>query len=51
MSDSEYLAFLKEADKTIKELAGYCKTTSDLLKLIELKIKMAEILHNMNSCK
>ena len=44
MSDSEYLAFLKEADKTIKELAGYCKTTSDLLKLIEwinlMKIKL-----------
>lgn len=51
MSDSEYLALLKEADETIRGLADYCETTADLLKLIELKIKIAEILHNMNPCK
>lgn len=51
MSDAEYLAFLKEMDEGLKKLSDCCEKTADILKIAELKMKIAEACHNMNSDK
>lgn len=51
MSDAEYLAFLKEMDEGLGKISDCCETAADLLKLIELKMKIAEAYHNTNLYK
>lgn len=51
MSDMEYLVFLKEMDEGLEKISDCCKTAADLLKLIELKMKIAEACHNTNPYK
>ena len=51
MSDAEYLAFLKEMDEGLKRLSYCCEKTADILKIAELKMKIAEACHNMNPDK
>lgn len=45
MGDLEYRAFLKETSDTLDSLVDCCKETGELLKVIELKMKIAEQLH------
>lgn len=45
MSDLEYRAFLKETSDTLDGLVECCKETGELLKIIELKLKIAEQLY------
>ncbi len=45
MSDLEYRAFLKETSDTLDGLVECCKETGELLKIIELKMKIAEQLY------
>ena len=49
--DAEYLAFLKEMDEGLKKLSDCCEKTADILKIAELKMKIAEACHNMNPDK
>lgn len=45
MSDLEYRVFLKETSDTLGKLTECCKETSEFLKVIELKLKIAEQLY------
>ena len=45
MSGLEYITFLKETSDTLDGLVECCKETGELLKVIELKLKIAEQLH------
>ena len=45
MSDLEYRAFLKETSDILGKLTEHCKETSEFLKVIELKLKIAEQLY------
>lgn len=45
MSDLEYRVFLEETSDTLGKLTECCKETGELLKVIELKLKIAEQLH------
>lgn len=45
MGDLEYRAFLKETSDTLDRLVECCKETGELLKVIELKMKIAEQLY------
>lgn len=48
MTDKEYAAFLKDIEDIIISAANCCESTSDLLKVTELKMAIAKELHEMN---
>jgi hypothetical protein len=45
MDSNEYIEFLENTNDTLNQLTDCCKSTSDLLKLLELKMQIAKELY------